>query len=197
MNLNNWMPIPAELDVFFEKLYDIHLNSPINVTAIKNKEDFMLKHVLDSILLFSKKDLVGETLADIGSGGGFPGIVLAAWFPEKKITLIESIGKKCAFLESTAKTLGLSNVEVINARAEDVQGRTFDIITARGVSKVREMLKFTGHMAAETCTWVFYKGEHLDEELKQASKIIGKKGLKVENVRFEEPITRTYCLLTR
>ena len=124
-----------------EKFYELHLNCQINLTAIKEKEEFYLKHYFDSIYYFQQYEAPHGSLADIGSGGGFPGIVLGIFFPELKITLIESIGKKCRFLEESAKALELKNIEVLNTRVENIKDRSFDIITARGVSTVKELLK--------------------------------------------------------
>lgn len=180
-----------------EKFYELHLNCQINLTAIKEKEEFYLKHYFDSIYYFQQYEAPQGSLADIGSGGGFPGIVLGIFFPELKITLIESIGKKCRFLEESAKALGLKNIEVLNTRVENIKDRSFDIITARGVSTVKELLKNSYQISKQNTKWVMYKGERLDEELKEALPVIKKRGLNVEKIRIESPITRTYCIISR
>ena len=180
-----------------EKFYELHLNCQINLTAIKEKEEFYLKHYFDSIYYFQQYEAPQGSLADIGSGGGFPGIVLGIFFPELKITLIESIGKKCIFLEESAKALELKNIEVLNTRVENIKDRSFDIITARGVSTVKELLKNSYQISKQNTKWVMYKGERLDEELKEALPVIKKRGLNVEKIRIESPITRTYCIISR
>lgn len=180
-----------------EKFYELHLNCQINLTAIKEKEEFYLKHYFDSIYYFQQYEAPKGSLADIGSGGGFPGIVLGIFYPELKITLIESIGKKCRFLEEAAKTLELKNIEVLNMRVENIKDRSFDIITARGVSTVKEVLKNSFQISKQNTKWVMYKGERLDEELKEALPVIEKRGLNVEKIRIESPITRTYCIISR
>ena len=180
-----------------EKFYELHLNCQINLTAIKEKEEFYLKHHYDSIYYFQQYESPKGSLADIGSGGGFPGIVLGIFYPELKITLIESIGKKCRFLEESAKALELKNIEVLNTRVENIKDRSFDIITARGVSTVKELLKNSYHISKQNTKWVMYKGERLDEELKEALPVIEKRGLNVEKIRIESPITRTYCIISR
>ncbi len=180
-----------------EKFYELHLNCQINLTAIKEKEEFYLKHYFDSIYYFQQYEAPQGSLADIGSGGGFPGIVLGIFFPELKITLIESIGKKCRFLEESAKALELKNIEVLNTRVENIKDRSFDIITARGVSTVKELLKNSYQISKQNTKWVMYKGERLDEELKEALPVIKKRGLNVEKIRIESPITRTYCIISR
>lgn len=180
-----------------EKFYELHLTCQINLTAVKEKEEFYLKHYFDSIYYFQQYEAPQGSLADIGSGGGFPGIVLGIFYPELKITLIESIGKKCRFLEESAKVLELKNIEVLNTRVENIKDRSFDIITARGVSTVKELLKNSYQISKRNAKWVVYKGERLDEELKEALPVIKKRGLNVEKIRIETPITRTYCIISR
>ncbi len=180
-----------------EKFYELHLTCQINLTAVKEKEEFYLKHYFDSIYYFQQYEAPQGSLADIGSGGGFPGIVLGIFYPELKITLIESIGKKCRFLEESAKVLELKNIEVLNTRVENIKDRSFDIVTARGVSTVKELLKNSYQISKRNAKWVMYKGERLDEELKEALPVIKKRGLNVEKIRIETPITRTYCIISR
>lgn len=180
-----------------EKFYELHLNCQINLTAIKEKEEFYLKHYFDSIYYFQQYELPLGSLADIGSGGGFPGIVLGIFYPDLKITLIESIGKKCRFLEEAAKVLELKNIEILNTRVENIKDKSFDIITARGVSTVKELLKNSYQISKQNTKWVMYKGERLEEELKEALPVIEKRGLNVEKIRIESPITRTYCIISR
>ncbi len=155
-----------------------------------------MKHYYDSIYYFQQNESPCGSLADIGSGGGFPGIVLGIFYPDLKVTLIESIGKKCIFLEQAAKILELKNIEVLNTRVENIKDRSFDIITARGVSSVKELLKNSFQISKQNTKWVMYKGERLDEELKEALPVIEKRGLNVEKIRIELPITRTYCIIS-
>lgn len=180
-----------------KKFYELHLTCQINLTAVKEKEEFYLKHYFDSIYYFQQYEAPQGSLADIGSGGGFPGIVLGIFYPELKITLIESIGKKCRFLEESAKVFELKNIEVLNTRVENIKDRSFDIVTARGVSTVKELLKNSYQISKRNAKWVMYKGERLDEELKEALPVIKKRGLNVEKIRIETPITRTYCIISR
>ena len=156
-----------------------------------------MKHYFDSIYYFQQYELPLGSLADIGSGGGFPGIVLGIFYPDLKITLIESIGKKCRFLEEAAKVLELKNIEILNTRVENIKDKSFDIITARGVSTVKELLKNSYQISKQNTKWVMYKGERLEEELKEALPVIEKRGLNVEKIRIESPITRTYCIISR
>lgn len=175
--------------------YNMHINCQINLTAIKERDEFYLKHYYDSIYYFQQYGKPEGTLADIGSGGGFPGIVLAIYYPDISITLIESIGKKCKFLEQAVKELELKNIVVLNTRVENIKDRKYDIITARGVSTVKELLKNTKNISHSNTKWIMYKGEKLQSELEEAKPILQKRGLNVTNIRIEEPITRTYCII--
>jgi len=170
-----------------EKFYEMHINATLNLTAIKDKEQFYTKHVLDSFLLYvDKKDLLKGKVADIGTGGGFPGIILAIMYPELKFTLIDSVAKKCKFLEEAVATLGLENVEVITSRSENIKKRKFQTILSRGVAKVEQMINYTMNLADKDCIWVLYKGENVKDELKVAEKIMKKKNLEYINVRYDD-----------
>jgi 16S rRNA (guanine527-N7)-methyltransferase len=178
----------------FALLYELVRSAPLNVTAIKEERDFFLKHIFDSLYIFQLSPMEFNTLADIGSGGGFPGIPIALLYPERKITLVESILKKCRFLEDCALKLTLSNLEVVNLRAEAVTG-SFDLITARGAGSVKEILKATLHLSQKNTVWLLYKGERAEAELAEADSILRKRGIKSEIIRIEEPIKRSYLFL--
>lgn len=181
-----------------EQFYDMHVNATLNLTAIKDKETFYVKHVLDSFLLYTeKRELLKGDVVDIGTGGGFPGVVLAIMYPDIKFTLVDSIAKKCKFLENASKELGLDNVEVITSRSENIKNRKFKTILSRGVAKVGQMINFTMNLADIDSVWVLYKGQNVDDELKAASEIMKKKKMGYINVRYEEPIQRTYTILSR
>ena len=180
-----------------EKFYDMHINATLNLTAIKDKDSFYTKHVLDSFLLFTeKKHLLKGKIADIGTGGGFPGVILAVMYPELNFTLVDSVAKKCRFLEDAVKELGLTNVEVITSRSEDIKNRKFSTILSRGVAKVEQMIKYTMNLADKDCVWVLYKGENVKDELAAAQSILEKKRLEFINVRYDTPIQRTYTILS-
>ena len=176
--------------------YNMHINCQINLTAIKERDEFYLKHYYDSIYYFQKYGAPSGRLADIGSGGGFPGIVLGIFYPDVEITLIESITKKCKFLEQAASELELKNIKVKNIRVENIKDEKYDIITARGVATVKEILNNTKNICHNNTKWILYKGEKLESELETAKPLLQKRGLNVEKIRIEEPITRTYCIIT-
>lgn len=132
-------------DAAFERLSvlgDAVLQSRVNVTALRTAEDIERGHFLDSLSLldldaFQRRPL---SVVDVGSGGGFPALVLAVTLAGVEITAVESVGKKCAFITSTAERLGLDNLRVVCARAEDVgRGRlreSFDLAVTRAVGSL-------------------------------------------------------------
>lgn len=179
-----------------ERFYEMHVSAELNLTAIKDREDFFRKHVLDSFLIFTeRKHLLKSPVADIGTGGGFPGIVLAIMFPQMKFTLVDSIAKKCKFVEDSARELGLDNVEVIVSRAENIKNRKFATILSRGVAKTDQILKYTEKLADKNTVWLLYKGENAENELAEARQRITRKNLEWENVRYDTPIQRTYTII--
>jgi 16S rRNA (guanine527-N7)-methyltransferase len=178
----------------FESFYQEILSSPLNLTAITERGDFFLKHILDSVYIFKLRRIEFKKMADIGSGGGFPGIPISILYPERKVCLVESISKKCRFLASCALKLSFSNLEVLNCRAENLDG-VFVLITARGVGHIKDILKSTLHISGKDTVWLLYKGERAERELAEAKNIMKKRDIKSEIIRIEEPIKRTYLFL--
>ena len=137
-------------------------NGTYNLTAVREIGEMIDRHVLDSLAI--AKFVRGETLADIGSGAGLPGIPLAILDPSLRCTLIDSNGKKTRFLREAVRTLSLTNVRVENARVEDVQGQ-FDTVTARAFAGVAEMVKLSGHLLARDGILLAMKGLVNKEEI--------------------------------
>lgn len=132
----------------FERLQDM-LAAPSgrNLTAVTGRERIVNVHFRDSLSLIAFRELgAAANIVDIGSGAGFPGIPLAIAFPEKNVTLVEANGKKCKFLESASRELGLKNVHPVHARAEEA-GRSalrdsFDLALARAVGPLPLVLEY-------------------------------------------------------
>lgn len=121
-------------------------NKKYNLTAITEKEQVYLKHFYDSLTLSKIINLENKSLCDIGTGAGFPGMVLKIIFPALKVTLIESNGKKCNFLKIVKEQLNLKNLEIINERAEDYSKKNreiFDIVTSRAVAPLKHLLEYS------------------------------------------------------
>lgn len=148
-------------------------NNTYNLTAIKNYDEMVVKHVLDSL---SIQDYVtGDSVLDVGTGAGLPGLVLAIVFPDKQFTLLDSNGKKIRFLLQAIHDLGLKNCEAIQSRVEDYQPqKSFDCITSRAFASLKEMLLLTQHLSHDKTAWLAMKGDIADEEfsdIKGARKI--------------------------
>lgn len=134
----------TQLEKYYELLVDY--NKVMNLTGITEKEEVYLKHFYDSATLNKIIDLSKEeSLCDIGTGAGFPGLVLKIIFPNLHITLVDSLQKRINFLNTVIKELKLEKIETIHARAEDYgkQNREqFDIVTARAVAYLPTLMEY-------------------------------------------------------
>jgi 16S rRNA (guanine527-N7)-methyltransferase len=139
-------------------------NAQFNLTAIRDREGMLRKHLLDSLSLHPY--LHGTRIADVGTGAGFPGIPLAVANPERRFVLIEATGKKARFAAATAERIGCSNVEVVHARAEDYRPRElFDTVTARALSSLAAFVAHAAHLCAPGGRLLAMKGRHPAEEI--------------------------------
>lgn len=133
-----------QLNKYYELL--IEYNKVMNLTGITEKEEVYLKHFYDSLTIKRVIDLnKEETLCDIGTGAGFPGIVLKILFPNLKITLIDSLNKRIEFLKIVIKELNLKDIEAIHARAEEYASSNiekFDVVTSRAVAPLNILLEY-------------------------------------------------------
>jgi 16S rRNA (guanine527-N7)-methyltransferase len=138
----------------------------MNLTAIRERPQQLTKHVLDSLSVASW--LRGTRVADVGSGAGFPGIPLAVARPELQFVLIESTGKKCRFLEHVRDTLGLSNVEIVQSRAEAYKPPArFDTVLARAVGPTAELVRNAGALVTGGGRILAMKGRYPSDELER------------------------------
>ena len=151
-----------QLDKFYKLL--IEWNEKINLTRITEYEDVYLKHFYDSLTITKVVDLSQkETLCDVGTGAGFPGIVLKIVYPNLKITLVDSLQKRVNYLNTIIKELGLTNIVAIHSRGEDFKEK-FDVVTARAVANIEKLLGYTMHLVNDDGTFVAMKG-NIDNEL--------------------------------
>jgi len=141
-------------------------NRVYNLTAVRDAERMVSHHLLDS--LAAVPYFQGETVLDVGSGGGLPGIPLAIVRPDLQVTLIDSIAKKTAFLLQAKAELGLANLQVITGRVEHFRPETgFDIVTSRAFSDLREFITLTRHLLKPGGRWLAMKGLYPNEEIAQ------------------------------
>jgi 16S rRNA (guanine527-N7)-methyltransferase len=137
-------------------------NSAYNLTAVREPAEMVSRHLLDSLSILPY--VKGDTLADLGTGPGLPGIVLAIAAPGREILLVDSNGKKVRFLREAIRSLKLEGVRAEQSRVEDVEGR-FDCITARAFASLADMLGWGGHLLAPDGIWLAMKGKQSDDEL--------------------------------
>ena len=120
-------------------------NQKYNLTSITEEEDVYLKHYYDSLTMTKIISLSNQSLCDIGTGAGFPGLVLKIIFPNLKVTLIDATSKKCEFLRLVINKLNLKDIEVINTRIEEYSKNNreiYDIVTARAVAPLKHLLEY-------------------------------------------------------
>lgn len=154
----------------------IEYGETLGLIGPRELERLWTRHLVNSALVGT---LVTEgTLADIGSGAGFPGLVVAIMRPQVRCTLIEPMERRATWLKDEADRLGLENVEVLRSRAQDVPGdRQFDTVTARAVSALKKLVPMTRRLVAPGGQMVFLKGQRVDQEIEEAKNVLLASGL--------------------
>ncbi|MBE6154806.1 MAG: 16S rRNA (guanine(527)-N(7))-methyltransferase RsmG [Firmicutes bacterium] len=174
-----------DLKIFKDML--IEYNGKFNLTAIKTDEEIYLKHFYDSLTITKVIDLDKElNILDIGTGAGFPGLVLKIFFPKLNIILLDSNNKKITFLNEVIKILKLENIKCIHGRAEelsDTYREYFDIVTSRAVSNLRVLSELSIPYVKVNGYFIAMKGNAL-EEINEAKTTIKK--LSSEIIKIEE-----------
>ncbi|MEZ5921808.1 MAG: 16S rRNA (guanine(527)-N(7))-methyltransferase RsmG [Parvularculaceae bacterium] len=147
-------------------------SSRMNLIARSTIEDRWARHYRDSAQLFELLPAGAKSLVDLGSGAGFPGLVLAAMGAEKglKTTLIESTGKKAAFLRAAAEAMSITNLEVVPQRIESITISPPDVVTARALAQLGKLLSYAHEIASEKTVLIFPKGQDIAGELTDAAK---------------------------
>ena len=169
----------------------LEYNSHTNLTAIKNREEVYLKHFYDSLTLVKSIDLTSiENLLDIGTGAGFPGMVLKIFFPNLQIYLVDSNNKKTKFLNELKNKLNVDKVEVINNRIENITSRfinSIDVVTARAVTNLPVLVELALPLVKVNKYFIAMKGNAQDE-LENSEYAITYLGGKIEDVKeFDLP----------
>ena len=164
----------------------LEYNTHTNLTAIKNREEVYLKHFYDSLTLVKSIDLTSiENLLDIGTGAGFPGMVLKIFFPNLQIYLVDSNNKKTKFLNELKNKLNVDKVEVINNRIENITSRfinSIDVVTARAVTNLPVLVELALPLVKVNKYFIAMKGNAQDE-LENSEYAITYLGGKIEDVK--------------
>lgn len=164
----------------FRKYYDllVEKNKVMNLTAITDFKEVVVKHFLDSVYLAKYKDLSGNiSVIDVGTGAGFPGIPLKILYPEMRLVLLDSLNKRIVFLQEVIDVLDLENVEAVHGRAEEIARKKeyreqFDYCVSRAVANLNSLSEICLPFVKENGQFISYKSMKGMEEMKQAERAI-------------------------
>ena len=188
LNIKYTEEMLQKLEKYYEILYTE--NKKYNLTAITDKKEVFLKHFFDSLTITKIVDLDNQSLIDVGTGAGFPGIVLKIFFPKLDVTLLDSTTKKCIFLTKIVEELQLEKVKIINKRAEVYSKENrekYDIVTSRAVAPLKHLLEYSIPMLKVNGTFIALKS-NITDEMKNIDKYYKKLSLKNETIiQFQLP----------
>ena len=185
------MKLTEEKNAILEKYMEgiLAWNEKVNLTNITDPAEFRIKHNADSLMCVDFPEfLEAETVIDVGTGGGFPGIPLAVYAPEKHFTLLDSLNKRLKIIDELAGELGIKNITLVHGRAEDAarakeHREKYDLCVSRAVSNLATLseyclpfIKVGGYLLA-------YKGPGAEEEVKEAAKALKTLGGSLVDIR--------------
>ncbi|GAF02546.1 16S rRNA (guanine(527)-N(7))-methyltransferase RsmG [Saccharicrinis fermentans] len=179
--IQNYFPELSEEQIgLFNKLQELYpeWNEKINVISRKDIDELNIRHVLHSLAIAKyTKFCAGTKIIDVGTGGGFPGIPLAIYFPDCEFHLVDSIGKKIKVVNTIAQELGLKNVKAQQTRSENVKGK-YDFVVSRAVTAFPRFVSLTRHLVSDVnknavSNGILYlKGGEFEDEIKPFNKRI-------------------------
>lgn len=201
-NINYTPEMLNKLEVYYKFL--VQYNNRVNLTAITEKSDVYLKHFADSLLglEFIPDDAM---VCDIGTGAGFPGVVLKIFKPSIKLYLVDSLNKRIVFLSELIKLLNLSDVTIIHSRAEDNEFKTkflnkFDIVVARAVANINTLIEYCLPYVKVGGKFIAYKSNEMQDELigiKNALKLLGGNEFVCKNKHLNSEIERKFVIFNK
>ena len=212
MNLNEFLEELKKINLIpndkqlnqLEKYYEllIEYNKVMNLTGITEKEEVYLKHFYDSLTLCKVMNLNNyKSLCDIGSGAGFPGIVLKIFYPELEIVLIDSLNKRINFLNIVIKQLGLKKISTIHSRIKEFGKKNreqFDIVTARAVAPLNILLEYSIPVLKKDGYFIALKAKLENENFEKAAKTLKVKVVKEKKFLLpKENSNRTILLFKK
>ena len=177
---DNWQDKIEKLDEYRKGI--LEANEMVNMTRITELEEFNNRHYIDSMMCCQSDEFLNaQSIIDVGSGGGFPGVPLALMFPEKQFTLLDSSRKRMNIVSEILSEMNIDNVVTIHARAEELGRNTdyresYDLCVSRAVASLPSLCEFCIPFVKTGGTFISYKGPKGDEELEQAKNAISKLG---------------------
>ncbi len=181
-----------KLEIYAKELKE--WNEKINLTAITDDEGIAIKHFIDSLMLLKYVNIPENSkIIDVGTGAGFPGLVIAAARPDVKVTLLDSTGKKLKVVNDIGEKMGLSNYEILNMRAEEAGQKkeyreNFDFATARAVAELRVLSEYCLPFVKQNGYFISMKGALADKEIENATN-----ALKTLSGKIEEKYNFNLC----
>ena len=178
-----------KLEIYYNLL--VTWNEKMNLTAITDKKDVYLKHFYDSLTILKVIDLNNiDTLCDIGTGAGFPGLVLKICYPHLKVTLLDSLNKRLLFLKEVIDVLKLKDVTLVHERAEEYalkNREVFDLVTARAVAPLNILLEYSLPLVKKNKYFIALKGKNEDNYFNALNILKGKEiDKKIFTLPYEE-----------
>ncbi len=193
-----------QLDLFYELL--VEKNKVMNLTAITEFDEVIVKHFADSLSICSVLPSDVENICDLGTGAGFPGIPMAIAYPDLKFTLIDSLNKRIKFLQEVVDALGLNNVTLIHARAEEagrnkIYREQFDLVVSRAVANISTLSEYCLPLVKVNGYFISYKSGDITEEINASGSAIKKLGGSMNKpVYFKLPntdINRSFIIINK
>jgi 16S rRNA (guanine527-N7)-methyltransferase len=169
------------------RLLDVVGSDETAPTTVRAPREAVDVHIADSLSGLEVEAVrEARTIGDLGAGAGFPGLVLAVALPRARVALVESVGKKCAFMERAAEAAGLQNVEVVCARAEEWRAQE-DVITARALAPLAVLVEYAAPLLRVGGSLVAWKGVRDAHEERAGAAAAGEVGLELAEVRSVRP----------
>ena len=194
-----------QLNKYYEML--VEKNKVMNLTAITEYDEVVIKHFVDSLAISKVYDMIPvKNIIDIGTGAGFPGMVLKIFYPDIQFTLLDSLNKRVGFLKEVADELSLNKIDAVHGRAEDYARQPnhrekYDLCVSRAVANLSTLAEYSLPFVKKGGYFVAYKAEDCLDEVKAAEKAISMLGGKIENtVMYKIPnsdITRAFVIIKK
>ena len=167
----------------------IKWNKVFNLISVKGVDEIVTHHFLDCLAVVPF--IEGNNVLDVGSGAGLPGIIIGLCYPEKNITLVDSVGKKTTFLKQTCAELNLSNITIINKRVEDITtNKLFDSIIARAFAEMQVLIDLTRHLIEDKGVWYGMKSKKFNEEEISTNFVVEKRDIVVPYLDAERYLVK-------